>query len=134
MSRTKGAVNKTPKVAYKDEYAVRLIQFFKSYGQKDGETGIPTLNKFAEIIGTSTGRCATWAKTEEKFALAYTEAMRIQERMLINGALTRVFDSNFAKFLLACNHGYREKDEKKADESQNTSLKIVIGRKESGKK
>ena len=61
--------------------------------------------------------------------------MRIQERMLINGGLTRVFDPSFAKFLLAANHGYREKDEKASVEvnSGAGTLNVIVSRKEEKK-
>ena len=55
--------------------------------------------------------------------------------MLINGGLTRVFDPSFAKFLLAANHGYREKDEKASVEvtSGAGTLNVIVSRKEEKK-
>lgn len=118
---------------YKPEYAGKLLEFFRHYS--DVEAGVPTLQRFAQSIGTYTDACCAWVREHDDFATAFVEAMRIQERMLINGGLTRVFDPSFAKFLLAANHGYREKDEKANVElnSGGGTLNVIVSRKEEKK-
>lgn len=111
-----------------------LLEFFRRYSEGE-EAGVPTLQRFAQEIGTYTAACCSWVSEHEDFATAFVEAMRIQERMLINGGLTRVFDPGFAKFLLAANHGYREKDEKANVElnSGGGTLNVIVSRKEEKK-
>lgn len=122
------------KSIYKPEYAGKLLEFFRHYSEGE-EAGVPTLQRFAQSIGTYTDACCAWVREHDDFATAFVEAMRIQERMLINGGLTRVFDPGFAKFLLAANHGYREKDEKANVElnSGGGTLNVIVSRKEEKK-
>lgn len=135
MGRPKGSKNVVrAKSDYKPEYAGMLLEFFRHYSEGE-EAGVPTLQRFAQSIGTYTDACCTWVREHEDFAKAFVESMRIQERMLINGGLTRVFDPSFAKFLLSANHGYREKDEKASVEvtSGAGTLNVIVSRKEEKK-
>lgn len=57
----------------------------------------------------------------DKLKFAHTYAKGWQEHMVAKGALFKKLDSNIAKFMLTCCHGWREnqKEEDKADKLEN---------------
>lgn len=77
MGRPKGSRNVVrAKSDYKPEYAGKLLEFFRHYSEGE-EAGVPTLQRFAQEIGTYTAACCSWVSEHEDFATAFVEAMRI---------------------------------------------------------
>lgn len=77
MGRPKGSRNVVrAKSDYKPEYAGMLLEFFRHYSEGE-EVGVPTLQRFAQEIGTYTAACCLWVSEHEDFATAFVEAMRI---------------------------------------------------------
>lgn len=119
---------------YDEKYCEELVEYFLKY-EENGGIGIPTMGKFCRMIGVSTDTGLRWAAERDSFREAYIEAMRIQEDMLCDHGLTRTWDPQFAKFLLASNHGYREKEPLKEQiEGEMNTLNVIIKRKDEKKK
>lgn len=121
---------------YDERYGDQLVEFFLKY-EENGGIGIPTMGKFCRTIGVSTETGLRWAAAHDAFRESYIEAMRIQEDMLCDHGLTRTWDPAFAKFLLASNHGYREKEPLKEQidgAAEMNTLNVIIKRKDEKKK
>ena len=52
-----------------------------------------------------------FAEVSEEFCEAYARAKLVQEQRIVEGALTRKFDGNFAKFVLQNKAGWKERNE-----------------------
>lgn len=77
MGRPKGSRNVVrAKSDYRPEYAGKLLEFFRHYSEGE-EAGVPTLQRFAQEIGTYTAACCLWVSEHKDFATAFVEAMRI---------------------------------------------------------
>ena len=118
---------------YKAEYCDELRDFFKepeadimwakSYyenGNLKSESPIilppklPTFELFAAKIGVTPGTLLNWCKNHPRFEIAYAHAKQVQKGIIIANAMTKQYDSNFAKFLLANDHDMKESKEKDA--------------------
>ncbi len=53
--------------------------------------------------------------------MAYARAKKLQEAIIIEGAMSKDFDSQFAKFVLINNHGYVDRTE-----NANTNLDLIV--------
>jgi hypothetical protein len=60
------------------------------------------------------------------FSQAYMRALAIQEQRIVEAALSRKFDGNFAKFVLQNKSGWKEKSEVSGDSSN--PLSIILDR------
>lgn len=59
------------------------------------------------------------------FARTMSRAREIQERRIVKKSLDRTFDGNFAKFVLANRHGWKEKTEISGDAAN--PLSFILG-------
>lgn len=90
---------------YKDEYPEAMIAWFRATAE-DGLT-YPTFEGFADSIGVLTATLRNW-REHDCFDLAYARCLDIQRRLILQRALDRTYDSNFAKFVATNNLGMIE--------------------------
>ena len=83
-----------------------MYSFFLNF---DG-TGIPSYSKFARSVGTTLEILESFRKNR-KFDEAFRECGEIRRDYLIDGALTKRYDSSFSKFLLSSEFGMGDDDE-----------------------
>ena len=82
---------------YKKELAKRMYLYFANYSEP---SGLPSFGKFARSIGVTLEELSTFRKRRH-FDRAWRECDEIRRDYLIDMALTKRFDSSFAKFLLS---------------------------------
>ena len=85
---------------YSPEYPAAMYRFFRAF---DGQ-GAPSFDKFALTIGATREDVERWRR-KERFERAYRECSEIRRDYLIDNALTRRFDPSFVKFLIGCEFG-----------------------------
>ena len=71
----------------------------------------PSLARFARRIGVSPHTLILWAEQHERFSIAYAYAKEMLKELIVEGAMTKQYDTNFAKFALANFHGVRDVSE-----------------------
>ena len=108
------------KVKYKSELPRLLYLFFTTYG----DTGAPSLEKFARSIGATREDIERFREHRE-FDKSYRECNEIRRDYLIDAALTRRYDPSFVKFLLAAEYGMGEKEKEKDDTSLTVTLEVL---------
>ena len=81
---------------YQKDLPKRLYLFFASYSEG---VGVPSFTKFARAMGITTEDVERFREHKE-FDKAYRECTEIRRDYLIDNALSKRFDSSFAKFLL----------------------------------
>lgn len=91
--------------------ADRYLSEFKEYGDV-----VPMLAGLACFCGISRDTASEWVKQYPKFSDTVKAVSVMQERMLINGGLSKANDSGITKLLLAANHGISEKKDSSGDE------------------
>lgn len=67
-----------------------------------------------------------FARDSQSFCETYARARRVQEERIVEAALTRKFDGNFAKFVLQNRAGWKEKSEVSGDGTN--PLAIILDR------
>ena len=92
---------------YKRRYVQELREYFRSYQ----EPGIPTLSKFARMIGVTSRTMENWAHLYQEFRDAVEDAMEIQRDLIADKGLIGEFNPQMSKFLLSANHGMSDKPE-----------------------
>lgn len=106
---------------YTKDLPRRIYTFFYSY---DGP-GAPSFSKFARSIGATLSDVERYRRHGE-FDRAYRECVEIRRDCLIDGGLTKRFDSSFTKFVLTSEFGMG--DSKGADDDNQIKVTLeVIG-------
>lgn len=113
---------------YKAEYIEKLLLFFsepksdvhyeRTY-YKDGSIKserpiilppkFPTFELFAASIGVTSNTLRNWCGEHPRFCEAYEYAKTLQLGIAKVYAMSKMYDSNFAKFILMNEHGMSEK-------------------------
>lgn len=101
---------------YKSDFPHRLYIYFTSYTES---VGAPSFSKFARSIGVTTEDIEAF-RARKEFERAYKECCEIRRDYLIDGALSKRFDSSTVKFLLAEEFSFGGKDEKEDTELEFT--------------
>ena len=103
-------------MAYRGDLAKRMYLYFAEYSEP---FGLPSFEKFARSIGVTLEELSSYRK-KEKFDRAWRECNEIRRDYLIDMALSKRFDSSFAKFLLTL-----ESPEESDDGELAVSLEVV---------
>ena len=101
-NETKKAIRE--RAEYKTSLPRLMYTFFTSYS----DAGAPSFVKFARSIGVTLSDVEGWREISE-FDRAYRECGEIRRDYLIDSALTKRYDSSFAKYLLSYEYGMDEK-------------------------
>ena len=101
---------------YTGDLARRMYRYFSEYSEP---VGVPSFGKFARSIGITLDELTAFRK-KQKFERAWRECIEIRRDYLIDMALTKRFDSSFAKFLLSL-----ELENDSADGELAVSLEVV---------
>lgn len=83
------------------------------------------LNAFASERGYASNWYDVMASRSKVFRETLSRAREIQETRIVGNSLERKFDGNFAKFVLANRHGWKEKTEVSGDAAN--PLSFVLG-------
>ena len=92
---------------YKKDLAKRMYLYFATYSEP---SGLPSFGKFARSIGVTLEELSTF-RNRRQFDRAWRECDEIRRDYLIDMALTKRFDSSFAKFLLSLDAEGGESDD-----------------------
>ena len=95
-----------------------MYAFFRGY---DGCGAPPSFSKFAGSIGVTLKNLES-LRVKKKFDEAYRECSEIRRDYLIDGALTKRYDSSFTKFLLNSEFGMGDEE---LDEALTVRLEVV---------
>ena len=109
---------------YKDEYPEAMIAWFRSTAE-DGLT-YPTFEGFADSIGVLSETLRGWRDNNDCFRSAYARCLDIQRRLILQRALDRTYDSNFAKFVATNNLGMVEASALTVQGDKDKPLEIKI--------
>ena len=82
---------------YTGDLARRMYLYFAEYSEP---VGVPSFEKFARSLGVTLEELAAFRK-RQRFDRAWRECIEIRRDYLIDMALSKRFDSSFAKFLLS---------------------------------
>ena len=108
---------------YTQDMPEKILDFFQKYFENSSpiasqikKRGMPTFVKFARKNNLSSRTLKKWATERDKngdlkhpdFAEAYEECKAFISDVIEDGAITKVFDASFAKYLLEGR--YRSKD------------------------
>jgi hypothetical protein len=114
---------------YKPEYCQQIIDYFSNNDayeilehESDETRRKAFLNRpivmsgFAQKIGVDRGTIEDWAKARDEngalvnpdFYHSYRTALTMQEKMIAEGGLAGVYNSNIAQLMLKNHHGYRD--------------------------
>ena len=102
---------------YTKDLAKRMYIYFASYSEP---VGVPSFGKFARSIGITLEELSSFRR-KAKFDKAWRECIEIRRDYLIDMALTKRFDSSFAKQLLSL----EAEDGRSEDGSLTVSLEVV---------
>lgn len=80
------------------------------------------LNGFATDRGYHSKHLEVFAQRHEGFRLTLARAREVQEQRIVEASLTKKFDGNFAKFVLANRAGWKERTEVSGDSSNPLAL------------
>jgi hypothetical protein len=108
---------------YNDEMqatAERYIIEYQAYGDV-----VPSLAGLSCFCGISRDTASEWVKQHPKFSDTVKAVMVMQERMLINGGLSKANDSSITKLLLASNHGYSDKQQIEQTNNDSNTIKTL---------
>ena len=84
--------------------ADRYISEYQDFGDV-----VPSMAGLACFCGISRDTAHEWVKQYPRFSDTIKAVLVMQERMLINGGLSKANDASITKLLLASNHGYTDK-------------------------
>ena len=112
---------------YREEYCEKIIEFFnRPLTQKQGGKVIgcelPQFSQFAREIGVHHVTMNRWVKEHEDFRIAYNEAKKIQESILVGNSIQNRYNPYFAQFMLKNCHDWSDKQEVE----QNHSITLVV--------
>ena len=82
---------------YQKDLARKMYLYFVGYSEP---AGVPSFGKFARSIGLTLDELSDFRRIK-RFDRAWRECLEIRRDYLIDMALTKRFDSSFAKFLLS---------------------------------
>ena len=82
---------------YQKDLARKMYLYFVGYSEP---AGAPSFVKFARSIGVTLDELSDFRRIK-RFDRAWRECLEIRRDYLIDMALTKRFDSSFAKFLLS---------------------------------
>ena len=105
--------------AYESTLPQRMLSYFSSC---EGNS-LPSFAKFAAASGYSCAQLRSFCQESEDFAQAYEECRARLADMIAEGALTKRYDSSFAKFLLSDGLFARGFD---SDNDNSEEFKITI--------
>lgn len=94
-----------------------MYSFFVNYS----DVGLPSFNKFARSIGTTSEEIEKFRRHGE-FERAYQECSEIRRDYLIDNALAKRFDGTVTKFLLSCEF----KMDKDLDNDERGRLDVTV--------
>lgn len=103
--------------------ANRYIDEYQAYGDV-----VPSMAGLACFCGISRETANEWVKQYPDFSDTAKAVLVMQERMLINGGLSKANDASITKLLLASNHGYSDKVQQDVTSSDNSMSPTRIER------
>lgn len=108
------------KIKYTANLPRSIYTFFLGYS----DPGAPSFEKYARSIGATLEDIERFRKHDE-FERAFRECNEIRRDYLIDGALTKRFDSSLVKFLLGAEYGMGEKEKEKEDTELAVTLEVL---------
>lgn len=131
---------------YDDKYCDAIIKYFaepqheivyeRSY-YKDGTVKsekpiilppkFPTFEMFAASIGVTPQTLINWGEKYPRFLIAYERAKTMQLGIAKANGVTKMYDSNFTKFVLVNDHGMSDKQaiEQTQDKPFEVNINVV---------
>ena len=111
---------KKRKRKYDSELPRKMYAYFNGFQ----ETGAPSFDKFARLIGITLDELTSYRRNKE-FDRAFRECGEIRRDYLIDTALTKRHDSSFVKFLLSAEFGMGDEEKSSVDDSLNLRIEVV---------
>lgn len=87
---------------------------------------LPTLVKFARMVGVNRMTLYDWQKAHPEFAEAMAEAKSLQEEAIVNIGIST--NGQFTNFMLKCNHGWRDNDDLNVGTGDTGEVTVVFKR------
>jgi hypothetical protein len=110
------------------EYNQELIDKAEDYLTNYADAGdlVPTIAGLACVLGVHRDTLYDWAAQPEKQEFSYIlkMVMQYQERKLVNGGLSDVFNASITKMMLT-KHGYSDKQEVDHSSSDGSMRPVV---------
>lgn len=103
---TKFRFGNIAKVKYTSEYCQQMIDYFL----KNKHT-YPSFIEFAVSINTTVRTLENWRDNYPEFSETYEICKELQKNNIINNSLDKMYDGQFAKFLLQNHHGMKDQVE-----------------------
>lgn len=133
---------------YKDKYAKMLLEYFAEpkcevhYERTFYKDGVvkserpivmppkfPTFELFAASIGVNSRTLRNWVNDHPRFAEAYEYAKTLQLGIAKVYGMNKMYDSNFAKFILINDHDMKDKvsTEFEGDDPFEVNINVIEG-------
>jgi len=96
--------------SYLEEYVEQAFNYADGGWMELGDA-IPTLDRFAILLGTNVNTMHDWANKHDDFSRALERVKMQQKLALMNGSLNGEYNAQIAKMLFSSNHGMSEKTE-----------------------
>ena len=125
---------------YKPEYCKEIVAYFRDFemfeeapieetiendeeeGKSKASTKIkrwptrpPSLTKFATSIDVSRDTLHEWKKVHPEFSDAFSQAKQIYEDVMVDGAITGLYNAFFTKLVMANRFEWKDKIETKTE-------------------
>lgn len=111
---------------YRPEYCDQLIDYFSNGQDGTNFKYFPCVAGFAASIGSFKQRIYSWAEENPKFHDSLQTGLALAEQQLNNGALSRQYDSGYARFAASNYLGMSEKQEIKQQLSGTVNSVVTI--------
>ena len=113
---------------YREVEAVRYTKDGTPYTVREERTNkLPTIEDFVKEIGIHKDTFYEWVKQHKEFSDTFTHAQELRKWFLVDNALNRRYDSNFAKFVAVNITDFRDKQE---HDHKVKRIKVTVGGKE----
>ena len=136
---------------YKKEYCEQIVAYFRDFemfdeipvDKQDKEGNVstsmkqiparpPSLTKFATSINVSRETLHEWKRTHKEFSDAFGQAKKIYEDVMVDGAITGLYNAFFTKLVMSNRFDWKEKSETKVSVDETLSG-LLKGARERGK-
>lgn len=119
--------------SYDESFVQKAEEYLLTY--KEFGDVVPTIEGFADFIGTSKKTIHNWMEERDgkriaspDFLHAYNKIKNRQGRELQNGGLSKKFGERITALMLQANHGMKERSEISGDQENPINLNIGFER------
>jgi hypothetical protein len=121
---------------YRPEYCDEMLEYFSKslykkggYGKQKELEDLPTFEWYAAgIRGVARSTLNEWASKYPEFSEAYKKCKEMQQNLLVQGGISRAYDSGFTRFILnSVSDTYKERVTVDVGEEAKGIVRLAYG-------